>query len=83
MEAAEKEARDLQDTPSTGVHQLGKATVNKQNSRIIPNSPPNPQIQPDATDVEHNINQQIANSEMLNAIIAKRKDTLPKCAAAK
>ena len=42
MEAAEKEARDLQDTPSTGVHQLGKATVNKQNSRRISNPPPNP-----------------------------------------
>ena len=78
---AEKEAMDLQDTPSTRVHQLGKATATKWNFRI-----PNPhticQRQPNATNAEHT-NRQIANFKMLNAIIAKRKDTLPKCATAK
>ena len=43
MEAVEKEAKDLQETPSTAVHQLGKAAATKQNSRRIPNlTPPNP-----------------------------------------
>ena len=42
MEAAEKEVRDLQYMPSMGVHQLGKMTATKQNSRRIPNPFPNP-----------------------------------------
>ena len=41
------------------------------------------QRQPDATNAEHNTNQQIANLKMQNAIFAKRKDILSKCAAAK
>ena len=44
MEAAEKEAKDLQETPSTAVHQLGRATATKRNPRRTPNlAPPNPQ----------------------------------------
>ena len=40
MEAAEKEAKDLQDTPPTAVNQLGKVGTTKQNPRIIPNPCP-------------------------------------------
>ena len=48
MEAAEKEAKDLQETPSTAVYQLGKAAANKRNPRRNPNpAPPN---SPKATD---------------------------------
>ena len=83
MEAAEKEAMDLHDTHSTGVHQLGKATVNKKNPEEFQIPCPIRQRQQDATDAEHNTNRQIANSETLNAIIAKRKDTLLNCAAPK
>ena len=83
IEATEKEARDLQDIPSMRVHQLGKATATKQNSRRIPNPRPICQMQLDATNVEHNTNQQIVNLKMQNAIFAKRKDILSKCAAAK
>ena len=42
MEAAEKEAKDLQKTPSTAVYQLWKAAATKRNSRRILNlTPPN------------------------------------------
>ena len=44
MEAAEKVAKDLQEIPSTVVHQLGKATATKQNPRRTPKlAQPNPQ----------------------------------------
>ena len=43
MGAAEKKAKDLQETPSTAVHQFGKSTAIKRNHRRIPNpAPPNP-----------------------------------------
>ena len=41
MEAAEKETKDLQDAPTTTVHQLGRqAPANKRNLRNFSNNPP-------------------------------------------
>ena len=49
MEAAEKEAKDLQEIPSSVVHQLGKAMATKRTLRRTPNlAQPNPKKMPES-----------------------------------
>ena len=88
MEAAEKEAKDLQETPSTAVYQLGKVTATKENHRRIPNpAPPNLLKSTDCyrCGAKHKPSHKPTDCKFRDAEcnFAKRWDTLPKCAAAK
>ena len=59
--------------PSIRVHRLGKATATRQNSRRIPNPRLICQRKPDATNVEHNTNQQLANKRCSMQFVQKER----------
>ena len=85
MEVTEKETKDLQDTPTTAVHLLGKqAPANEKNLRKFPNNPPKQQQKVlECTDVEESTNPLTVDSKRQSATTVKRKDTLPRYATAK
>jgi len=77
MEAAEKEAKDLQDTPGTAVNQLGRWASSRQTTRRYFNHPPNQgksePVTPDCYRCEQSTKLQTVNFRMLSAASAKRR----------